>query len=132
MPRKEREVLTLQCKLTEEELRENAIEHAYVLDEIDGLKDDLKTAQKRLKTTIEEKQARENTLRVIISTGRDFRKVECSIIYDWETKKKHWIRLDTNVTAKIEPISEHELQEEMKLREEEGEEPSLLDGESDI
>lgn len=121
MPRQERAVLTLQCVLTDEELREKTIEHTHLLDEIDQLNDDLKSLKKRMMATIAEKEAEEASLRIVVNTGREHRKVECTINYDWEKKKKFFIRSDTGNTANVEPISDFELQEEMKLREEENE-----------
>ncbi len=118
MSRKEREVLTLSCKLNQKELREKSIEHADKLNEIDQLNKEMDDYKKGVKGQIAKLESEENILRDQVASGRVYRPVECTIFWDWEKKKKTWRRTDTNEFVKEEPVTEYELQEEMKLREE--------------
>ena len=72
---------------------------------------------KRYKSEIETCKAEVARLRDQISTGKEYKDVECMIQYDFEVKKeKVYIRKDTGEMVRMIPLTERELQEELDLR----------------
>jgi len=57
-----------------------------------------------------------------LTSGKEYREVECLIEYDWKEKARRWIRKDTGEEAKQDIIPEDLLQEEMELQEKKGKE----------
>lgn len=54
-------------------------------------------------------EAKINLLADKINTGREYREVECEIKFDWEEKTKSWVRKDTGEVAKVENMTEDEI-----------------------
>jgi hypothetical protein len=71
-----------------------------------------------IKAEIESHEARAHEIGNKLTTGKEYRDIECRIDRNWETKTRRWIRLDTGEIAREDIIPEHELQEEMELNEE--------------
>jgi len=125
--RKEREVLLLACKLTDDEIIEKSMEQCAQLSNLDEFEDDLAAVKSQFKSDIERAQKTVASLKTEISTRRTFRDVECRIVWDWEKKTKSWIRTDTEEEVKLQPISELEIQEELEFQRKEKEDQEKLE-----
>ena len=116
--RKEKDVLTLQCILTDEEKESYSSKLAQAVS--DKRRKDCEMENYRTQHKAEITQF-ENAIVLYaekVNTGKEFRPIECSIVYDFEEKTKTWFRKDTGEFAKDDIIPESELQEEMELRKE--------------
>jgi hypothetical protein len=114
--RKEKDVLTLQCILTDEEKADYSSKLAQTVSDKrkkDGEMENFRTQYKAEITQFE------NAITLYaekVNTGKEFRAIECSILFNFDNKTKTWIRKDTGEVAKDDIISESELQEEMELQ----------------
>lgn len=111
MQRPVRSVEVLACVLTNEEKIKKSQEMCNAHQKIDELELDLEGIKKRFKSDIEGNEKIVLELRQQISTGKEYREVECSIVWEFDKKKKIYVRNDTAETVREVPISEHELQE---------------------
>jgi hypothetical protein len=115
MARQTEDTLTLECMLTNDEklayAKEMAEEHSKQ-SEADGA---LKAMSKQMKATIETHIARIGVLSQKLNTGREYRKVKCKVVYDWDTLRKRWYREDTGEVARDCPIPTEEYQEHLQL-----------------
>jgi len=115
-----RSVETIPCKLTVKEIIAKSQEQQSHLAKINELEKEAKGMAKYYKGEIEKAEKSVIFLSDQISTGREYREVECSITYDFDSKKeKVYRRVDTGETVRVVPISEFELQEELNFRAEE-------------
>jgi hypothetical protein len=120
MQRPVRSVEVLPCILTDEEKITKAQEMCNAHQKIDELELDLEGIKKQFKSDIEKLEKVALDLRQQVSTGKQYKDVECSIVWDFDEKKKVYVRNDTGEVVRETPISEHELQEYSKeLAEEE-------------
>ena len=110
--------LLLPCVLTNDEKLsyglEMATEQQRVL-EAEGRKQSFNSS---IKAEIETHEARAHEIGNKLTSGKEYRDVECTIERDWDAKTRRWIRSDTGEIAKEDIVPEHELQEEMELNEE--------------
>lgn len=119
MQRQTRSVDPLPCKLTVEELIQKGVELCDMHTKAEQLEKEFDGIKKHYKSQIEDAEKKVLEMRDQIQTRREYRQVECSIAYDFDDKKKKvYYRNDTGEIVREVPISEHELQEELKLREE--------------
>lgn len=113
----EKEKLLLPCVLTNDEKiaygLEMATEQQRVM-EAEGRKQSFNSS---IKAEIESHEARAHEIGNKLTTGKEYRDIECKIERNWEEKTRRWIRLDTGEIAREDIIPEHELQEEMELNE---------------
>lgn len=69
----------------------------------------LKSFQTQKKAEISGHEAKINLLADKINTGREYREVECDLKFDWEEKTKSWVRKDTGEVAKVEEMTDDEI-----------------------
>ena len=113
--RKEKEYLTLECILTDKEKLEYSKQLAENVSNKARAEDSLKSFQTQQKAQISNHEAQINLYSEKINTGKEYRAIECQVIYDFEKKEKSWKRKDTGEIAKTDIITEKELQEEADL-----------------
>ena len=113
--RLKKEILSLECILTDSEKLKYSKSLAENICALQRKEDDLKAFSAQAKAEISGHQASVNLLSEKINRGREYRSVECSITYDFEAKEKSWIRSDTGEIARTDIITESELQEEASL-----------------
>jgi dTDP-4-dehydrorhamnose reductase len=113
--RKQKDVLQLECVLNDLERLAYAKQLAEFISRRQRAEDGLKSFQSQVKGEISGHEAQINLLSEKLNTGREYRAVECEIIYDWDNKLKKWRRLDTKEIAKEDIIPERELQEELAV-----------------
>jgi hypothetical protein len=110
-----KETMQLECLLTDKEKLAYGKELSEKLKNIAVAEGELDHFKAGIKDRVTAAETRASVLARAISTGTEFRSVECDIIYDWKAKTKTWIRKDNKAEAKQDIISEFELQEELKL-----------------
>jgi hypothetical protein len=71
----------------------------------------------QIKADIEKFDARAHEIKAKLLSGKEFRSVECDIVYDWEKKQRAWIRKDTGEVAHEDIIPEEMFQEELESQE---------------
>jgi hypothetical protein len=114
-----RAVETLPCKLTTDELLQKGVAIADAHAKMAELEKGLDGIKKHFKAEIETCEKDIQKLGTQLQTGKEYRDVECSITYDFDDKKiKTYTRNDTGEVVHEYPISETDLQEELKFREE--------------
>jgi hypothetical protein len=115
MARKEKDTLDLECILTDPETlkysRELA-ENLSRLNQLDAREESFKTQLKADRAEVELKVASYSEK---IKAGKEYRQVECQIVYDWKAGKRYWYRNDTGEQVRESKISEEDLQEHLKL-----------------
>ena len=115
MSRKTKETLNLQCTLTNDELLKYSREMSEAISEKTRTENNLKSFAAQAKSEIAERDAKISLYSEKINTGKEYRPVECTIVYFWESKEKAWTRNDTHEVVKTDIIPESELQEEANL-----------------
>jgi hypothetical protein len=113
--RKEKDVLTLQCFLTDEEKADYSSKLAQAVSDKRAKDAEMESYRAQYKAEI---TSHENNITLFaekVNTGKEFRPIECVIEYNFKRKIKEWIRKDTGEIAKDDIISESELQEEADL-----------------
>lgn len=110
--RKTSEILHLECVLTNDDRLAMSKDLSDSINKMKAQEDKLKTAQAQIKSEIQMLDANINRLSNCISTGKEFRDVECTIEYNFVTGTKTWYRTDTGEEAKNDIISERERQEQ--------------------
>ena len=113
----EKEKLMLACVLTNEEKLSYGLEMATEQQRVVECEGRKQSFNSSIKAEIETHEARAHEIGNKLTSGKEYRDVECKIERNWEEKTRHWIRLDTGEIAKEDIIPEHELQEEMELQE---------------
>ena len=116
MSRIKSEKIPLQCILTDEEKLRYGEELSHHISQLKQSEDSLKSFKAQVNGEIETHQAQINVLSEKIGSGKEFRPVECRVDYDFDAKKRYWIRTDTGEVIKEDVIPEADLQEEMELR----------------
>jgi hypothetical protein len=106
-----RSVEVLPCILTDDEKIAKSQEMCSALSKVDSLELDLEGIKKRYKSDMETYEKIALDLRQQVSTGKQYKEVECSIVWDFDKKKKIYVRNDTGEVVHDVPISEYELQE---------------------
>jgi hypothetical protein len=106
--------LPLGVQLTPAELELRGNEHRMTLDRLDALEARAKAMREEIKYATEFADCRERELRGILSSGKETREVTCEESPDYE--KRQWVtrRLDTYEQVKSRPMSEKELQINIK------------------
>ena len=105
----------LECVLTDEELKAYSKIMAEGIRKRECAKDELKAFQSQRKSEIDGCDAVVNDMAGKVGSGKEYRRVKCIIIYNWEDKEKEIVREDTGEFICKEIITEHELQEEAEL-----------------
>ncbi len=106
------EILLLDCLLTVEEMKTFGVELADVSQKKRRLEDDKKQAMSQYKAEIDAADAEINAISQKISSGREVRKVECTIYYHTPEKGMKTIRRnDTGETVKAMKMTDSELED---------------------
>jgi hypothetical protein len=113
--RKEKDLLNLECVLTDSERLAYSKELADSIGKKHRSEDGLKSFMAQAKAEISGFDASINLLSEKLSTGREYRKVECRVEWNFERKTKRWTRVDTFEVCKEDLMSEKECQEEMDI-----------------
>lgn len=105
----------LECKLTEEELKECSKKLADAVQKLERCELEKKAfvSQKKAESEKYSAMVSENSNKV--ASGKEYRDVKCDVIYDWDNKTKEYIRQDTKEVCHTDIITERELQEEANL-----------------
>lgn len=131
MVRKTTEMLNLECVLTDEETLKYAKEMAEATNKLNQLEDSKKSYNSQIKSEIDSAAAKVNLLSRKVASGKEYRDIECDIVYDWDEKVKRFYRKDTGEFVRECIISEYELQEEMELQARAKEEADKREAEAD-
>jgi hypothetical protein len=108
--------------LTNEEKIAYGLAQAEALQKMEEAENKKKEFDSQIKADIEKHEARAHEIGHKLTSGKEYREVECLIEYDWKEKTRRWIRKDTGEEAKQDIIPEDLLQEEMELQEKKGKE----------
>jgi hypothetical protein len=115
--RKEKENLDLECKLTDVEILAYSREMAEQFSRQGNAEYRKSVFNKQIASELEEINATISGLSQKVKSGSEYRQVECEIVYDFTTGKRHWYRKDTGEEVKEAKISEEDLQEHLALEE---------------
>jgi hypothetical protein len=108
--------LYLECILTDQEKAAYSKEMAQTISTKQRSEESLKSFQTQKKAEIAGQDATINLLADKINTGREHRDVECEVFYNWAEFQREFVRKDTGVIAKVEPIPEHEVQDHQQAK----------------
>ena len=108
---------SLECVIEEEKLRNYAKDLADVTKKKMRMEDQKRSFTKQIGAELEACSAQINLLSDKVSTGKEYRDIECAIEYDWERKEKAIVRIDTGDVVSTDIIKEDELQEHLNLEE---------------
>jgi len=122
--RKEKEVRSLECILTQEEIANLGKELASIHSEKCRSEARLKSFATQCKADIAACDAKIQSISERVNTGKEFRDVPCNITYDWARRVKQFWRQDTGEIIGEGRITEDEYQEEMALWKEQEERAS--------
>lgn len=109
----------LDCVLTDMELIQRAKTMSQTMNKKVAADDKLKSATTQIKAEIAQLESEIKSLQVVVSSGKEFREIECKIDYDWDKRIKSVVRTDTGVIVEEDIIPESELQEHFKFLEDE-------------
>jgi hypothetical protein len=115
MSRKTKETLQCQCILTDAEKLEYGIHLAECASGAARKTAALASYNKQVKAEIGLLEDEMAILSEKLNTGKEFRGIECRVVYNWETQERFWIRTDTEAVEKQDVIPEQDLQEQLKL-----------------
>lgn len=108
--RQKKEVLNLECRLTDSEKLDYGRENAGLQITIEQKRSALKEIRDRYNDEISASESRILVLSRALDSGKEYRSVECRIERDWERGRKLWYRNDTGELAKDDIIPEDEIQ----------------------
>lgn len=100
----------LRVTLTREEIEDRADRAANIIEERDGLEEEMKAYQKAKKADIEKLDAEHRQLSNEVRTKATYRDVECKRTFDYNEGKVFEVRLDTGEILKKRLMTERELQ----------------------
>ena len=106
--------MRLPVRLTTSELTLRGNEHRMTLDRLDSLEARLKATREEIKFATEHANFRERELRNILNTSSETRDVECEESPDYNDRQWLTRRLDTFERVQSRPMSEKELQIQIK------------------
>lgn len=113
--RKDKESLNLECVLTDSEVLTYSRTMAEEISRKQHMENQKASYTKQMTAEIATHEAKIAVLSEKVKNGKEWRDVECRVIYDWDNKTRAWIRNDTGEIAKTDIIPEEDLQEEMNL-----------------
>jgi hypothetical protein len=114
--------LMLPCILSNDEKLTYGLEMATEQQRVIECEGRKQSFNSSIKAEIETHETRAHEIGNKLTSGKEYRDVECKIERDWETKVRRWVRLDTGEIAKEDIIPEYELQEEMELQDKKNQE----------
>jgi len=105
----------LKCMLTNDEKLDLSSSLAEAYTGIQELEEQKKSAMSALKAQIDSKTADATRMARLVHDGYEMRHVECETIYDLSLKLATVLRKDTGEVLKERPMTQDELQEELKF-----------------
>jgi hypothetical protein len=115
MKRKKTEKMLLECILTDPEKLAYGKELTQKISEKCRHEASLKSYSTQAKAEITSCDGRIAGLAEKLNAGIEYREVECSVSYDFESRKKLFTRTDTGEIVKEVSIGDDELQEELDV-----------------
>lgn len=116
----------LKCKLTEQEMKEQAEKMAQCLSQIAAYEADLKSLKKQIESDIAACQGNLASAVEKFRSGFEMRNVDVEICKDFETNTVLTVRMDTGETIRERAMTAEERQMALELGKEK-EEPSYTD-----
>lgn len=113
MKKKERIVKAkeyLKCEFSEEERREMSMDLARNIGELKEKEAGKKEVVKSLDAELAKLEATIGSLATKVKDGYEYRNVDCDIIFNYDTKKKSFKRLDTGDVFKEQELRGDDLQ----------------------
>jgi hypothetical protein len=110
-----KETITLECILTDDEKLKYSKTIAESVSKKARAEDALKSFQTQQKAEIAGFDASINSIAEKLSTGREYRPVECRLVLNFKTKTKNWVRTDTGEIGRTVPLDESDYQEPIPL-----------------
>lgn len=107
--------LRLECNLTSDELLEYGRLLSETIVEKNRADSTLASFQRQQKATIAALEAKVALFSDKINTRREYRDIDCVVLYDWDANKVTWTRKDTGEVVKERKIEDDERQEAMNL-----------------
>ena len=108
--------LTLECKLTEKELKDCSKKLAEAISRKTTIEDDIVTYKAQKKGELQEKEGTIKTMSEKVNSEKDWRSVQCEVFYDFGSGIKKYVRLDTGEEIKVENINAFERQQELEFK----------------
>jgi hypothetical protein len=108
--RQTKDTLLLSCILSDSEKIVYGLAQAEALQKMEEAENRKKEFDSQIKADIERYEARAHEIGHKLTSGKEYRDVECTIEYDWKEKTRRWIRKDTGEEAKNDIIPEELLQ----------------------
>lgn len=105
--------IPMECALSDKELKSASKELAEALNQKGRIESDVETfkAQKKAEIAALDAVIAKNT--ILVNSEKEFRLVECRVMYDFTKSKKTFVRLDTGEVIKTESITNEERQQFM-------------------
>lgn len=113
--RKEKSVEKLECILSDPDKLNYSKKLSDAITNVRNLENGLKSFTIQTKAEIQVNEEQITLLATALSTGKEYRDVNCKIVYNLDSAEKSWIRLDTGEVVKTETMTAEELQEELPL-----------------
>lgn len=105
----------LPCKLTDSEVLQYSRDLAKMNQDKLATEDQKKQVSSDYKAKLDKLDADIGIFSRKIASGMEHRQVDCYWEYDWKRGEKSLIRTDTTEVVQIDPISDYERQEKLKL-----------------
>jgi hypothetical protein len=115
--RKEKDVMTLPCILTTDEKLAYGQQMSEAMQSLQEAEARKREFDSQIKADIEKYDARAHEIKAKLLSGKEFRPVECRIVYDFKAKTRNWFRVDTGEECHNDIIPEEMCQEELALEE---------------
>lgn len=107
----------MECRLTNEELKECAKKLAEAISRKTRIENSLESFKAEKKAEVQSCEGEISLMSEKVNSEKEFRGVDCSIEFDFKKGKKTTKRKDTLEVFKVEDISDEERQEELLLQE---------------
>lgn len=132
MATKERQTFRreLPCKLNKEEILKYSLDLAKLNQNKFAIKDQKKQASSDYNAKLDKLDADIGIFSRKIASGIEHRQVDCYWEYDWKQGEKSLVRTDTMECVQLDPISDYERQEKLKLDQKEKIKGEGVDGNS--
>lgn len=110
--------MTLECKLTEAELKDYSKQLAEAISKKNRIEAEMETYKAQKKGEVQQVDGVIQVMSEKVNSEKEWRYVECEIKFDFGAGIKSYIRKDTGEECKTEIISEEERQDEFEFQEE--------------
>jgi hypothetical protein len=105
----------LECIITDQDRLNFSKAIAKAVSDKARKEDNLKSFSTQLKSEIQRCEGDINSLSEKLNSGKEYRDVVCSVIYDWQEFVKRIVRIDTGEQIDVDIIPEKERQEHLNL-----------------